>query len=116
MSNLAVVLSDLGRTADAQLLTARIEKRHPYPPFHFFDLGQTAMRAKDFSEASAFFEEEVRRDEYNHEFHFWLATASAELGKLKLSHKHFAKAMEFSATVKAREMYAAKFNRLKAYK
>ena len=116
MSNLAVVLNDLGRTADAQLLAARIEKRQPHPPYHFFDLGQAAMLAKDYSAASAFFEEELRRDEYNHEFHFWLAAAYSELGNLKLSHKHLAKAMEFSTTVKAREMYAAKFDRLKAYK
>ena len=116
MSNLAIVLTDLGRTADAQLLTARIEKRQPYPPFHFFDLGKAAMRAKDFGAASAFFEKELRRDEYNHEFHFWLATAYAELGKLKLSHKHLALAMEFSTTVKVRDLYAAKFDRLKAFK
>lgn len=116
MSNLAIVLTDLGRTADAQLLMARIEKRQPYPPFHFFDLGKAAMRAKDFGAASAFFEKELRRDEYNHEFHFWLATAYAELGKLKLSHKHLAMAMEFSTTVKVRDLYAAKFDRLKAFK
>lgn len=116
MSNLAVVLNDLGRTMDAQLLTAKIEQSQPYPPFHFFDLGKTAMRAKDFYAASAFFEKELLRDEYNHEFHFWLATAYAELGKLRLSREHLAMAMEFSTTVKVRDLYAAKLDRLKVRK
>lgn len=116
MSNLAIVLNDLGRISDANLLTAKIEKRQPYPPFHFFDLGKTAMRIKDFNAAKGFFEKEVIRDEYNHEFHFWLAAAYAELGKLKLSHRHLAMAMEFSTTNKVRDLYAVKLDRLKAYK
>lgn len=116
MSNLAIVIHDLGRTAEAQLLTAKIEKKQPYPPFHFFDLGKAAMRANDFSAASAFFEKELLRDEHNHEFHFWLAAAYSELGKLTLSHKHIAMAMELSTTIKVRDFYAAKFDRLKAYK
>jgi len=116
MSNLAMVLTDEGRSAEAQVLSAKVRQREPYPPFYFFDLGQTAMGAKDFKSARDFFAKEVARDAYNHEFHFWLAAAYSGLGEVALSRRHLAIAMEFSNTRKEHDLYAAKLARLNANK
>jgi Tfp pilus assembly protein PilF len=116
MSNLAMVLNDLGRIAEAKVLTAKVERRQPYPPFYFFNLGQAAMQAKNFKAARDLFAREVARDGYSHEFHFWLAAAYSGLGEFELSRKHLAIAMEFSSTRKEHDLYAAKLDRLKAYK
>jgi Tfp pilus assembly protein PilF len=116
MSNLATVLNDQGRLAEAKVLTAKVEQRQPYPPFHFFNLGQKAMEAGDFRAARDFFTREVARDAYNHEFHFWLAAAYSGLGEFKLSRRHLAIAIEFSTTRKEHELYAAKLDRLNAHK
>ena len=115
MSNLAVVLNDQGRAAEARALTARVAQKQPYPPFHFFNLGQRALQAGDFKTARDLFAREVARDAYNHEFHFWLAAAYSGLGEIGLSRRHLAIAMEFSTTRKEHELYAAKLDRLKAY-
>ena len=116
LSNLALVLNDQGRTAEAKLLSARVEKLQPYPPFHFFNQGEAAMQAKDFKAARDLFAKEVARDAYNHEFHFMLAAAYSQLGEFKLSHKHLAIALDFSNTRKEHDLYAVKLDRLKAYK
>ena len=75
LSNMAVVLKDQGRHTEAVALNERIEKMRPYPPFHFFDLGMTAMRERDFAKARDLFAKEVERAAYNDEFHFWLGAA-----------------------------------------
>ena len=116
LSNLALVLNDQGRTAEAKLLFARVEKLQPYPPFYFFNQGQAAMQAKDFKAARDLFAKEVARDGYNHEFHFLLAAAYSQLGEFKLSRKHLALALDLSNTRKEHDLYAAKLDRLKAYK
>ena len=116
LSNLALVLNDQGRTAEAKLLSARVEKLQPYPPFHFFNQGEAAMQAKDFKAARDLFAKEVARDAYNHEFHFMLAAAYSQLGEFKLSHKHLAISLDFSNTRKEHDLYAVKLDRLKAYK
>lgn len=115
MSNLAIVLNDLGRTTESKALTAKLEQRQPFPPFHFFNLGQTAMQAGDYKTARDMFAKEVGRDAYNHEFHFWLASAYYRLGDFNQSRKHLAIAMDYSPTRKDHDLYTAKLDRLRAY-
>ena len=43
------------RQAEAVALNERIEKMRPYPPFHFFDLGMTAMRERNYARARDLF-------------------------------------------------------------
>ena len=116
MSNLAIVLNDQGRIAEAKVLTTRVEQIQPYPAFYFFNLGQTAMQAKDFKTARDLFARELARDAYNHEFHFWLAAAYSALGEFELSRRQLALAMDFSTTRNEHDLYAAKLDRLKTYK
>ena len=114
MSNLAMVLNDQGRIAESTELTKQLEQRRPYPPFHFFNLGQAAMQAGDFTTARDMFAKEIDRDAYNHEFHFWLASAYYRLGDSNRSRKHLTIAMDFSPTRKDHDLYAAKLDRIRA--
>ena len=114
MSNLAMVLGDLGRMDESRILTEKVERRQPYAPFHFFTLGSAAMQAGDFKMARDMFQRELARDPYNHEFHFWLAVAFAQLGDMEQSKRHLTVAKEFSPTRKQHDLYAAKLDRLMA--
>ena len=115
MSNLALVLNDMGRVAESKSLTERVERKQPYPPFHFFTLGQEAMQVADFKAAKDLFMRELARDPYNHEFHFWAAAAFARLGDIAQSKRHLAIARDFSTTRREADLYAAKLDRIKAY-
>lgn len=116
MSNLSRVLEDLGRHQESQQLAAKVAEKQPYPPYHYFDLGMTAMRARQYATARDLFAREVDRAEYNPEFHFWLASAYAALGEWSPAQKHLMLAMENSTTRRDHDIYAAKLDRVKAYR
>ncbi|HYD79028.1 MAG TPA: tetratricopeptide repeat protein [Paucimonas sp.] len=115
MFNLAQTLRDLGLTAEASRMTARLEELQPHPPYHFFKLGKDAMQQGDFRSARDLFAKEVERDPSNHEFQFWLASAYFRLGDTERADRHMKLALENSTTRGDRELYAAKLHRLKAY-
>lgn len=116
MSNLARVLSDLGRVGESQLLERRLVKLEPYPPFYFFQLGQAAMEKEDFKAAKALFTREAERADYSHEIHFWLAVANFRLGDLGQAGKHMNLALENSTTRSDRDLYAAKLDRIRSHR
>jgi tetratricopeptide (TPR) repeat protein len=113
--NLIQVLKNLGRTVEADAMTARLQALQPEQPYHFFNLGREAMQRGDFKTARDLFLKEVDRDPYNHEFQFWLASAYFRLGEMQKAGKHLKLAMEYNPTRSGRELYAAKLDRLKAY-
>lgn len=108
MSNLVLVLSDLGRRAEAQNYANQLAQIQPVPPYKFFDEGVAAMKAGEFETARQFFRKEVARAAYVPEFHFWLGLADWGLGDISGARGEIAKALENSATVKDRELYGAK--------
>lgn len=114
LSNQALVFEDLGRTAEAQALRRTLVEIQPYPPFHFFNQGMAAMRKSDFEAARKFFEREVDRDAYNHEFHFWLAAALQGLGRTRQAREHLLIALENGPTGYERELYSAKLAKIRA--
>lgn len=116
MSNLALVLSDQGRIDESMELTRRVAQIQPHPPFHYFNLGQAAMKRGDFQAARDMFAKEIARAEYYHEFHFWLALAHFGLGEIQLAREQMALAMANSTTRKDHELYAAKLDRINAYR
>lgn len=115
MSNLALVLNDQGRIDESTALTRQLAQIQPHPPFHYFNLGQAAMRRGDFQMARDMFAKEIGRAAYYHEFHFWLALAHFGLGEFQQARDQLALAMENSTTRKDQELYAAKLDRIKAY-
>ena len=114
LSNLILVLQDRRADDEVRLLSARLAELQPDPPFRYFDEGMRAMRAGDFRAAKRLFTKEIERSAYFHEFHFWLALANYGLGDLAEARKHMALARDNSPTLKDREMYAAKLDRLRA--
>ncbi|MEO8753379.1 MAG: tetratricopeptide repeat protein [Casimicrobiaceae bacterium] len=114
MSNLIVVLDSLGRTGEAQRLSARLKQMDPDPPFGYFNRGMAAMRDGDIRTAKEAFAKEVARAPDYHEFHFWLAVANMGLGETEEAQKHLAIAMKNSTTRRDHDLYAAKLDRIKA--
>lgn len=112
MSNLSLVLNDLGRVAESTALTLKLEQLQPYPPFYFFDLGLVAMGKGDFKEAKVRFEKEVERDAYYHEFRFWLALAYLGLGETARAREQLTIAIQNSTTRTERDLYVAKLDRI----
>jgi tetratricopeptide (TPR) repeat protein len=116
LSNLAIVLDKLGRTGESNALRVRLASMEPYPPYHFFRLGAVAMEQGDYKTAKAMFKKEVDRAGYSSEFHFWLGMAELRLGNLAQAQKELAIAMENSTTGSEHQLYAAKLDRLRAYR
>jgi Tfp pilus assembly protein PilF len=113
MSNLVTVLEGMGRRDEAAVLRSELVRREPNPPFHYFNQGQLAMQAGDYTKARNLFAREVDRSPYYHEFHFWLAVASYKLGDLPTADKHMKLAMDNSTTRGDHDLYAAKLDRLR---
>ncbi len=112
MSNLVLVLRDLGRRDEALRLAATLQRIDPEPPFLHFKRGMAALRAGDPAAAKEAFAKEVARAPDYHEFHFWLAVAYYALGELQPARKHLAIAMKNSTTRREHDLYAAKLDRL----
>lgn len=108
MSNLVLVLSEVGRQKEAEIYANQLAQIQPVPPYKFFDEGLAAMKQGEFAAARQLFRKEVQRAAYVPEFHFWLALANYGLGDVSGARGEIAKALENSATVKDREMYGAK--------
>jgi Tfp pilus assembly protein PilF len=114
MSNEVTTLNQLGRVDAANVLAQKLQKIEPFPPFSYFNRGIEAMKVGDFKTARDLFAKEVDRAAYYHEFHFWLAIASARLGDLEQARRHLAIAVENSTTRSDHDLYAAKLDRLQA--
>lgn len=113
LSNLAAVLRDAGRTAEADALQQRLAQLQPYPPFAHFDAGIDALRRGSFLEARDLFEKELARSAYLHEAHFGLARAYQGLGDTRRMRRHLQLARDYSSTGRERALYAAKLESLK---
>ena len=114
MSNRVLVLRDLGRQAEAEVLQQQLLQLDPHPPFSYFHEGMAALRERRFEAARNLFTKEVDRAPYHHEFQFWLAVTYLELHDAGRATAHLTRAMEVSTTRKDHALYAAKLGRLKA--
>ena len=113
--NLAQVLAEQGRGAEAQSLRDRLAQLQPEAPFSYFDRGRIALKNGDAKAARDLFLREVDRAPYNAEFHYWLAVAYAKLGDVPAARAQLELAMEASATRSDRDLYAAKLERFRAH-
>ena len=107
LSNLAQANIDQGRNAEAAVLLQRLAQIEAEPPFVYFDRGQEALRQGDVVTANAFFERQVDRAPYYHEFHYWLAITQARLGHPRQARKHVEMAMDTSTTRESAEITEA---------
>lgn len=108
LSNLILVLRDLGRHAEADGYARQLTQLQPIPPYQLFDEGVAAMRDGAYEKARQLFRKELARDAYVPEFHFWLGLANYGLGDLTGAGAEMSRAMENSATLHDRQLYGAK--------
>lgn len=113
MSNMILVLNDLGRGEEAQRMAGRLKQLDPEPAFSHFKTGLVAMRDGNARSAKESFAKEVARAPEYHEFHFWLAQAYFNLGEIGPAREHLALAMKSSTTSRDHDLYSAKLERLK---
>jgi len=116
MFNLIDVLNELGQTARAKALGARLAQLQPVAPFQAFNLGMAAMQAGDYQTAKLQFSREIARDPYYHEFQYWMGIACLRLGEIDQAVQHLSVAMESSTTRSDHDLYAAKLDRVKSYR
>jgi Tfp pilus assembly protein PilF len=112
LSNLSQLMLELGNREEAAHLQRLLQQVSPTPPFHYFDLGMTAMKRKDYRSARDYFTQEIRRAELNAEFHYWLAIAHIELNEVSSARKHLIIAKENALTAKEQALYSAKLSDL----
>jgi tetratricopeptide (TPR) repeat protein len=114
MFNLISVLNESGRVAEAGVLTRKLEKLDPNPPFSYFNQGLKAMKEENYALAKDLFAKEIGRAPYYHEFHFWLAQAYIGLGDVDHARTELATALEYSTTRKEHDLYSTKLARINA--
>lgn len=114
LTNLHVLLQQLGRETEAAAVRARLVALAPYPPFYFLDQGLAALARGDYDGATSWLRRELARMPYDDEVHFALALAELQRGKLRSARRHVSLALEHSTTRGRREIYAAKLNLLES--
>lgn len=113
LSNLAGLLDQQGRRAEAAALRTRLAQIDAEPPYHYFDLGLAALRSKDYRQARRWFRKELARMPYAHEIHFALAMTHLQLGEARLASQELRLALDSSTTRSSRALYAAKLDHLR---
>ncbi|MFK3740298.1 tetratricopeptide repeat protein [Massilia sp. TN1-12] len=113
LQNLAPLLAQQGRMAEAREIERRVASIEPVPPFHYFDQGLAALKEGDNDKARQLFERELKRAPYSDEFHFWLAVALMRLGDARQAREHLVLAVEHSARGDTRDIYSAKLAHLR---
>ena len=115
MSNLATVMGATGRLEAAQALLQELRRIESYPPLHFLNQAQIALKSGDFRAAIALFNEELARNPSYHAAYFGLAAAYFELGDITSARENLTAAMQNSTKRRDHELYAAKLERLRSY-
>ena len=116
LANYAQALRSLGRGTEADAVQTRLAKLEPYPPFFFYNRGQAAMKSGDLATARALFKQELERAPDYHEFHYALAIADFGLGRVDEARSELAIALENAVKRTDHDLYAAKLDKLKAYR
>ena len=112
LGNLVAAVSAQGREAEAAALRVRLDRAEPEPPYHWFLQGRAAAERGDWRAARDFFDREVRRADFNAEFHHWLAVAHWQLGDAEAARRELALARQNAPSRGDRDRYAAKLARL----
>ena len=116
LANYAEALRDLGRTAEADAVQTHLAAVEPIAPFYWFVRGQVALHNGDAAGARELFLKELDRSPDYHEFHFALAMADLQLGRLDEARSELALAMDDAIKRTDHDLYAAKLDRLNAYR
>jgi Tfp pilus assembly protein PilF len=116
LANYVDALTKLGRTEEARTVQTHLAAVEPTPPFYWFVRGQAALHNGDARAARELFLKEIARAPDYHEFHFALAMADLQLGRLDEARSELALAMDDAVKRTDHDLYAAKLDRLNAYR
>lgn len=116
LANYEQALRGLGRVAEADAVKGHLAAVEPTPPFYWFAQGQVALNQGDFVKARELFIKELDRAPDYHEFHYALAVADFQLDRLDEARREMALAMADSVRRSDYEIYAAKLDKLKAWR
>lgn len=114
MQNLAPLLVQNGKPAEAATLAERIAALDTTAPFFYFNQAMAAYKMGDLILARTLFAREVARDPYNDEFHYWLGLAHWRLGEATPALQELTLARDTSTRAEARLRYADKLAQLRA--
>ena len=114
MGNLLMVFNALGKTSEADALAAKLKAIRPYPPFYYFDQGVEAMKQQDFIAARKLFTQQIQRDAFYNQSHYWLGLAYFQLGDVERAERELAVAIDTSTTSADRERFSSELARLQA--
>jgi Tfp pilus assembly protein PilF len=114
LDNLQRVLQAQGRTAEADAVQRRVEALMPVAPFHYYELGQQALRQGNYRDAKQLFQKELRRDSRYDRFHASLALAHYGLGELSRARAQMQIALENSTNRADHDLYAKMLAHLRA--
>jgi Tfp pilus assembly protein PilF len=116
LANLATLLAQQGRVAEAQALRARlakVESREPFAvAFDAFDQGMAAFHVGDLTRARDRFLAALRENPDDAEFHYALAATEVRLGDLAAARRQLQLAIETSTRRSDQQLYTAKLERL----
>ena len=116
LANYAQALQDLGRTAEADAVKARLAAVEPTPPFYWYVQGQAALHRGDYLKARELFLKEIARNPDYHEFHYALAVADFGLNLFDEARGELALAMDDAVKRTDHDLYAAKLDKLKSFR
>jgi len=116
LANYAQALQDLGRSEESAAVRAHLAAVEPTPPFYWYVQGQTALHQGNYLKAREMFLKELSRAPDYHEFHYALAVADFELNRLDEARREMALAMEDAVKRTDHDLYAAKLDKLKAWR
>lgn len=114
VANLAQVMADQGRSAEAAAYRVRLSQLEAEPPYSQYERGLAALRAGDPVAARQLFERALARSPGNHEFLYGLALAYARMGDPQEAARHLSLAMQSSTSRSEHDLYAAKLDRLQS--
>lgn len=112
LANLAALLEETGRGAEAKIVATELRRVQPEPPFHHFRLAKAALARGEYSQARDAFQEALRRNGQYAEIHLGLAAAYLGLGDARRAKAELEQALDKSGTASDRQRYATKRDRL----
>jgi Tfp pilus assembly protein PilF len=112
LSNLALVLEQQGRDAEAAAVRARLAQLLPVRPFYYEDQGLAALARGDDEAARDFFKRELERMPYDDHLNFLIGVTELRLGNTRAARRYVEAAVKAATTRQRRSVYASKLEYL----
>lgn len=110
--NLAFLYDFTGRTAEARVITARLERKRDDNPYYHLNLGDEEFEHENWDTALAHYRKALSLDKTKHEVYFGLAKTYYELGQVERSKRYLALAKRFSIDHQDQDRYQGKLDLL----